>query len=306
MRILIAGAAGLIGTRLATASAAAGDTVSALVRDVSRASRRLPGATLHAWEGTAGQPPAAAFDGVDGVVNLMGESISKGRWSEARKKVLRDSRIVSTRALVDALRGLTRRPRVLVSASAVGYYGDRGDEILTEASAPGTGFLSDLARDWEAEALRAQELGMRVVLIRTGVVLDRHGGMLGTVLPVFRLGLGGRIGSGQQWFPWIHVDDEVGLIRHALTAEGVTGPLNAVAPEPVTNREFTSVLAATLSRPAALAAPAFALRMAVGAKADDVLLASQRAMPVRTLETGFQFRYPLLRPALKAALAASG
>src|SRR6266478_5596901 len=206
MKVLIAGAAGLLGTRLATASAAAGDQVAALVRDVARASRRLSGATLHAWEGTAGQPPAAAFDGVDGVVNLIGESISAGRWSEARKKKLRDSRIVSTRALVDALRGLTRRPRVLVSASAVGYYGDRGDEILTEASAPGTGFLAELARDWEAEALRAQDLGMRVVLVRTGIVLDRHGGMLRTILPVFRLGLGGRVGSGNQWFPWIHID----------------------------------------------------------------------------------------------------
>ena len=302
MKVLIAGATGLIGTKLAVALAGDGVQVAALVRDVSRASRALPTATLHVWDAIAGQPPVGAFDGVDAVVNLIGESISSGRWSDKRKKVLRDSRIVSTRALVDAIRGLPVRPRVFVSGSAVGYYGDRGDEILTESSPPGTGFLAQLACDWESEALRAQELGVRVVMVRTSVVLDRRGGMLATLLPAFKLGLGARIGAGHQWFPWIHIDDEVGLIRHALADARASGPLNAVAPEPVTNREFTSVLAATLSRPSALAAPAFALRLAVGAKADELLLASQRAMPVRTLETGFQFRYPLLRPALRSVL----
>ena len=302
MKVLIAGAAGLVGTRLANALIASGHDVAALVRDVARAAPALPGATLYVWDGTAGQPPVAAFDGVDGVVNLIGESLAAGRWTDARKKKLRDSRIVSTRALVDALRGLDRRPGVLVSASGVGYYGNRGDEILTEASSPGTGFLAELARDWEAEALRAQELGMRVVVLRAGVILDRRGGFLRALLPAFRWGLGARVGAGRQWLPWIHIEDEVALIRHALADGRAAGALNAVAPEPVTNREFTSVFGAVVSRPAALAAPAFALRLAVGRKADELLLASQRAMPVRTLESGFQFRYPLLRPALRAAL----
>jgi uncharacterized protein (TIGR01777 family) len=304
MKVLIAGAAGLVGTKLVSALVAAGDEVAALVRDVSRASKRLPGARLHVWDAVAGQPPAAAFDGVDGVVNLIGESIASGRWTEARKKQLRDSRLVATRALVDAMRGLTQRPRVLVSASAVGYYGDRGDEILTEASAPGSNFLAQLARDWEAEALRAQDLGVRVVMLRSGAALDRSGGLLGTLLPTFRLGLGARVGSGDQWLPWIHLDDQIGLIRHVLGDGRSAGALNAVGPEPVTNREFTAALASALTRPALLAAPGFALRLALGSKVDEILLASQRVMPVRTLETGFQFRFPLLRPALKAALAA--
>ncbi|HEY2902341.1 MAG TPA: TIGR01777 family oxidoreductase [Polyangia bacterium] len=302
MKVLIAGAAGLIGTKLSAALVESGVEVAALVRDVSRAARVLPSAVLHVWDATSGQPPMGAFEGVDAVVNLIGESISAGRWSDKRKKVLRDSRIVATRALVDGIRGLTSRPKVLVSGSAVGYYGDRGDELLTETSASGTGFLAELARDWEGEALRAQELGVRVVVVRTGVVLSRDGGMLGKLLPVFRVGLGVRVGSGNQWFPWIHIDDEVALIRHALSDARAVGPLNAVAPEPATNREFTSVLAATLSRPSLLTAPAFALRLVVGDKADELLLASQRAMPVRTLESGFHFRYPLLRAALKAAL----
>src|SRR5258708_25333843 len=228
MKVLIAGAGGMIGTRLANTLTGSGNDVAALVRNVARAAPALPGVTLHVWDGTAGLPPAAAFDGVDGVVNVIGESIADGRWTEARKKKLRDSRIVSTRALVDALRGLAARPKVLVSASAVGYYGNRSDEILTEASPPGTGFLAELARDWEAEALRAQELGMRVVLLRTGVVLDRRGGMLRTLLPAFRWGLGARVGTGLQWLPWIHVDDEIGLIRRALSEGRASGPRNAV------------------------------------------------------------------------------
>jgi uncharacterized protein (TIGR01777 family) len=237
------------------------------------------------------------------VVNLMGEPIAGRRWSEDWKKRLRDSRTVGTRALVDTMRGLTRRPRLLISASGAGYYGDRGAEILTETSAAGTGFLAELARDWEAEAQKAAELGVRVVVLRNGLVLSRDGGILRKILTPFRLGVGGRLGDGAQWLPWIHIDDEIGLIRHAIGHESVTGALNAVAPEPVTNRELTATLAEILQRPSALKAPAFALRLALGRDmADELLLASARVMPVRTLETGYSFRFPLLRLALRDLL----
>ena len=301
--IAIAGATGLVGSALAASYANEGVKISALVRDPARAARVLPQATLHAWDGTQGPPPEAVFQGVEVVVNLMGAPIAGGRWTEARKKLLRDSRVVTTRALVDAMRGLAQPPQVLVSASGTGYYGDRGDEILTEASAVGEGFLAELARDWEAEALKAREIGLRVVLLRSGVVLSRRGGILRKLLLPFRLGVGGRAGTGGQWLPWIHIEDEVNLIRHAIGRPEVAGPLNAVAPEPVTNAEFGRVLADTIGRPAALRAPAFALRVALGSMADDVLLASQRAMPVRTLESGFVFRHPLLRAALGDVLA---
>jgi len=300
-KVLIAGAAGLIGTALAASCARDGLAVAALVRDVGQAAARLPGATLHAWDATKGPPPAAAFDGVDVVVNLMGESIAARRWSDARKQKLRDSRVTATRALVDGLSAHVGRPRALVQASGIAYYGDRGDDVLTEASPAGAGFLADLARDWEAEAAKAAEVGVRVAILRSGVVLSRAGGFLGTLRGLFRLGLGGRAGSGKQWLPWIHLDDEIGLVRAAMTNDAVAGPLNAVAPEPVTNGEFAAVLGRVLGRPAVMAAPAFALRLALGAQmADEVMLASQRAMPVRPLDVGYKFLQPLLEPALKS------
>jgi hypothetical protein len=302
-RVAIAGATGLVGSALAAACLRAGMKVSALVRDTARAAERLPGAALHAWDATTGPPPEAAFEGADVIVNLIGEPVSGGRWTEARKKRLRDSRVVGTRALVDGLRGLPRKPRLLVSASGTGYYGDRGDQILTEAAAAGTGFLAELARDWEAEASKAADIGLRVVLLRSGVVLSKEGGILRKLLLPFRMGLGGRVASGTQWLPWIHIEDEIGLILHAIAREGTSGPLNAVAPEPVTNAEFTRTLGEVLGRPTVIKAPAFALRLAFGAMTDDVLLASQRAMPVRTLETGYLFRHPLLRGALEDALS---
>jgi uncharacterized protein (TIGR01777 family) len=300
-RVAIAGATGLIGSALAAACGRAGMRVAALVRDTARAAERLPTAAIHAWDATKGPPPEAAFEGVDVVVNLIGEPVS-GRWTEARKKRLRDSRVVGTRALVDAVRGLARKPRLFVSASGTGYYGDRGDQILTEASAAGSGFLAELARDWEAEAAKAAEAGLRVVILRNGVVLSRQGGILRKLLVPFKLGMGGHVASGAQWLPWIHIQDEVGLILHAIAHEGVSGPLNAVGPEPVTNAEFARTLGGVLGRPAVVKAPAFALRLAFGDMADDVLLASQRAMPVRTLETGYAFRHPLLRGALEDVL----
>jgi uncharacterized protein (TIGR01777 family) len=301
--VAIAGATGLVGTALAASCGRDGIPVAALVRDVARAAERLPSATLHAWDATRGPPPETAFAGVDVVVNLAGESIADGRWSEARKKLLRDSRVVGTRALVDALRGLEQRPRLFISASGTGYYGDRGAEILTETAGPGRGFLAELARDWEAEAMKAAEIGMRVVILRNGVVLSKTDGILRKILPPFRVGLGGKIGRGTQWMPWIHLEDEIGLIRYAMAHETVQGPLNAVAPEPATNAEFVRAVGEALGRPTVMTAPAFALRLAFGSMTDELLLASQRAMPVRTLETGYTFRHPLLRPALAALLS---
>jgi uncharacterized protein len=303
-KILIAGATGLLGTALATALASDGVPVAALVRDPARAAPRLPSATLHAWDPAKGSAPPAAFEGVTAVVNLMGEPVAPKRWSDERRGVLRSSRVDTTRALVDALGAAASKPRVLVHLSGIAIYGDRGDEVLTEASAVGKGFLAELARDWEAEAQKAAAFGVRVAILRPGVVLSRAGGFLGRLLTPFRLGLGGRAGDGHQWLPWIHEGDLLALIRHAIANDAVSGALNAVAPEPVTNAEFAAALGRTLGRPTVMAAPAFALRLALGkAMADELLLASQRAMPVRTLETGYKFTQPLLAPALKDVVA---
>jgi uncharacterized protein len=301
--VAITGATGLLGTALAASCARDNIPVSALVRDTVRGADLLPSAKLYAWDATRGSPPAAAFDGVEVVVNLMGETVTDKRWSEARKKQLRDSRVVGTRALVDALRDLPRRPRLLVSASGVAYYGDRGDELVTETSPAGPGFMAELARDWETEAMRAADIGMRVVLLRNGVVLSKESRILRKILLPFRMGLGGPAGSGRQWLPWIHLEDHVGLVRHVMSHEAASGPLNCVAPEPVTNAEFARVLGEVIGRPTVLRAPLFALRLAFTSQfVDEVLLASQRAMPVRTLETGYAFRHPLLRPALADVL----
>ena len=299
-RVLIAGATGLIGTALAASCARDGIAVAALVRDPGRAASRLPGATLHAWDGAKGPLPAGALEGVDVVVNLVGEPIGGHRWTDAHKVRVRESRVLATRALVDGLRSVEPRPRVLIQASGTGYYGDRGEDILTETSQTGAGFLAEVCRDWEGEAGKARALGVRVVLLRMGLVLSRAGGFLAKILPPFRLGVGGHVGTGKQWLPWIHIDDEIALVRYAMATSSVDGVLNAVAPEPVTNAELTTALGRALRRPTVLSAPAFALRLALGGEmAEELMLASQRAMPVRTLESGFKFQHPLLEPALR-------
>jgi uncharacterized protein len=298
MRILISGASGLVGAALTKAFRAEGSTVAHLVR---------PGGAARddaiRWDPATGSVDASAMEGADVVVNLNGASIAGGRWTQARKAILRSSRVDATRTLVDALVRLRQKPRVLVSASAVGYYGDRGDEILTESSGAGTGFLAEMARDWEAEAIRAESSGIRPVLVRFGVILSAKGGALPRMLTPFKLGVGGRLGSGKQWMPWIALEDATRAIRFVIANADMSGPVNIVAPSPVENAAFTRTLAHALHRPAIFPAPAFALRLALGEMA-DMLLASQRAHPEKLLAAGYAFRFDTLDTALKAILAA--
>jgi hypothetical protein len=247
----------------------------------------------------AGPPPASAFEEAGSVVHLAGEPIVARRWSQQQKKLIRDSRVVSTRNLVEGLRRLSAKPASLICGSAVGFYGDRGDELLDERSAGGSGFLTDVCKEWEAEAERAAELSVRVVRLRTGVVLSTEGGALRKMLPAFKAGVAGPLGGGRQWVAWIHIDDIVGIICHAIATTTLAGPVNGTAPEPVTNAEFTKELAAAVHRPAFVPAPAFGLRLVMGEMA-EVLLASQRVIPREALDSGYQFKYPTLTGALQS------
>jgi uncharacterized protein (TIGR01777 family) len=300
MKILISGASGLVGTALTDALRAGGDTVAHFVR---------PGKTPRAgdvrWDPAAASVDLAPLEGVDAVVHLSGAGIGQGRWTAERKRILRSSRVDTTRLLVDSFARLRQKPRVFLTASAVGYYGDRGDEILTEASHPGTDFLALLARDWEAEALRAESSAIRTVLLRFGVLLSTKGGALVRMLTPFRLGLGGRLGSGKQWMSWLALEDAVAIIRATIADAQFRGPMNVVAPNPVQNAEFTRVLARVLHRPAIFPAPAFALRAALGEMADALLLGSQRARPERLLAAGYAFRFENLEPALRGILTSA-
>jgi uncharacterized protein (TIGR01777 family) len=297
MRILVSGASGLVGKALTVAFRAEGHTVGHFVRPGGRASTGdVP------WDPAAERVDASAMEGADAVVHLSGASIAGGRWNAKRKAILRTSRIDSTRVLVDALASLRQKPRVLVSASAVGYYGNRGEEILTESSAPGTDFLALLARDWEAEALRASSSGVRTALLRFGVILSATGGALPRMLMPYRFGLGGRMGSGKQWMSWIALQDAVGIVGAVIANEQLSGPVNVVSPNPVRNVDFTRALAATLHRPAIFPAPAFALRSVLGEMA-DALLASQRVLPEQLSARGYPFRFADLSAALGAILA---
>ena len=300
MKVLISGGSGLVGTALTQALRAEGHTVAHLVRPGGDAS---PGDVR--WDPASSFVNLDAMTGTDAVVNLNGASIGGGRWSPPRKKLLRSSRIDSTRVLEDALSRMKQKPRVFVSASAVGYYGDRGDEILTESSSSGSDFLSALARDWEAEAIRAQSLGIRTVITRFGIILSAKGGALPRMLTPFKLGAGGRLGSGKQWMSWVALEDVVGALRAAITSDQLSGPVNLVAPNPVRNSEFTQVLASVLHRPAIFPVPAFALRLALGEMADALLLASQRVEPERLSANRYAFQFENLEPALHAILAKS-
>jgi len=297
MRILVSGASGLVGQALLPALRAEGHAVVRMVRPGGKGS-----AGDVAWDPRSALVDASAMEGADAIVHLSGASVAAGRWSRGRKAVLRTSRVGSTRVLVDALSQLRRKPRVLVSASAVGYYGDRGSEILTEASPAGTGFLALLSRDWEAEAARAQLSGIRTVMLRFGVILSARGGALSRMLLPFRFGVGGRFGNGRQWMSWITLEDSVGIIRAALSDERLTGPVNAVSPNPLQNAEFTHIVASALKRPAIFPAPAFALRLLLGEMADALLLASQRVQPTHLLALHYPFRSDTFAPALRALL----
>lgn len=297
MRFLITGATGFIGRHFLTALAQGGHEAVVLARDPERAGKLLPGTRVIEWNGVIGLPPEEAFNGVDAVVNLIGESVAR-RWNDERKLRFRDSRVLPTRALVERMAGLATKPRVMVSIVGSGFYGNRGDEVLTESSTGGAGFLAKLSQEWEAAVTAAADLGVRAVAVRAGVVLGRDGGILPRILTPFRLGVGGRLGSGTQYFPWIHIADLVGILLHAAMRSDVSGAVNGVAPEPVTNMEFTAALGRALNRPTALGVPAVVLKLALGEMAEELLLSSQRVSPIRVLETQFQFKFPLLAQAL--------
>jgi len=296
MRALVTGATGFIGRRLVREL----DRPLILSRRPEVARKILGAAEVHAWNPEEGPPPAEAFEGVEAIFHLAGDSVASGRWTAAKKARIRRSRVQGTANLVEGLRNLKSRPRVLVSASAVGYYGSRGDEVLEEASAPGTDFLAGVSVAWEAEAGRARELGLRVVTVRNGMVLGAGGGALARMLLPFKLGLGGRLGDGRHWMPWVHLDDVVGLMLDAAKSE-ISGAMNAVAPEPVINQEFTRTLARVLHRPAIFPVPRFALALLFG-ELSTLLVASQRVVPRVAERTGYKFRFTSLEEALRQSV----
>lgn len=294
-KILVSGVSGPIGAALLPSLNAQGYEVTRLARGGSSGEGRI------LWNPT--QPPdSKSVSGFDAVIHLAGETVV-GRWTESKKAAIRDSRVMGTRNLAEALAQAAERPRVLISASAVGYYGERGDESLREESPAGSGFLAEVCREWEAAAEPAANSGIRAVQIRIGMVLSRDGGALQKMLPPFRLGLGGKMGTGRQWMSWVHVQDIVGAVHHILKTASLQGPINMVSPNAVTNAEFTKTLASVLSRPAILPMPAFAARLALGQMADELLLASQRVEPAKLLASGYKFHHPDLRLALQEILS---
>ncbi len=301
MKILVTGSSGLVGTALVEELKRAGHTVVRLVRPGSAGTSRHTEGFDVEWNPSTGALGGAAV-GADAVVNLAGAPIADVRWTAARKQLLRTSRVDSTDALVNALARMAIRPRVLISASAIGYYGNRGEEQLTEDSVPGNDFLSVIARDWEAAAVKAEALGVRVVRVRFGVILAKQGGALARMAKPFRFGLGGKLGSGQQWMSWVVLEDVVCILRLALEEGSVRGPINVVSPQPVRNGELTAQLAKALHRPAFFAAPEFALNLALGEMAGALLLASQRVLPAQLEKLGYKFIYPELAAALAATL----
>lgn len=293
MKILITGASGLIGNALVKALSEKG-------HELLLTSRSEPKDDLHIqWSAEEGFTHPEAVEGIDAAVHLAGESISALRWTDEKKKAIRDSRVDGTRNLVTTLSHLNNKPKVLISASAVGYYGERGDESLVESSNAGEGFLAETAREWEAEARRAEDAGIRTVLLRTGLVLSKDGGALGTMALPFKMGVGGVIGSGKQWMSWISLDDHVRAIMFALENEDLRGAVNSVSPQPVTNEEFTKVMGEVLYRPTFIPLPEFAVSMLLGEMGDQLLLASTRAIPKRLEDNGFTFQHPTLKETLE-------
>ncbi|HZP34594.1 MAG TPA: TIGR01777 family oxidoreductase [Candidatus Acidoferrales bacterium] len=304
MKILISGSTGLVGSAVVDHLSHQGHAITRLVRAGTRlrskvrTARELPQVP---WNPQSGILNSRAAD-IDAVIHLAGASIAGRRWTPAWKRELRDSRIMATRNLIASLRQLQRPPQVFIAASAIGYYGDRGEEELTESSDPGGDFLAQLTTDWEAESARASEFGARVVILRFGIILAREGGALPRIALPFRLGFGGKVGSGSQWMSWIALDDIVAIVSFALEANLLSGPANAVSPNPVRNAEFSSKLGRVLRRPAILPTPAFVLRMALGEMADALLLASQKVYPQKLQSLGYRFLYADLESALTAVL----
>ena len=296
MNVLISGATGLIGSALIPELEGGGHRVIRLSRSRSSAEDMIR------WDPSSGVLDPSRLGGIDAVVHLAGESIAEGRWTPEKKRRIMESRREGTRLLAGTLAGLSEPPEVMVSASAVGYYGDRGNELLREESEPGSDFLAEVCKAWEAAADPAREAGIRVVHPRMGIVLTTKGGALGRTLPIFKLGGGGRIGSGRQWWSWVTLDDVVGAIVHALAERNVEGPVNVGSPNPLTNAEYTKVLGKVLNRPVIFPLPAPAARLALGELADALLLASQRMEPAKLKETGYEFRHPELEGALRHLL----
>jgi uncharacterized protein (TIGR01777 family) len=301
MRFLVTGASGLIGSALCDALLARGDDVAGLSRDPGRARQTNPTVTWHAWAPTHERPPAAAFEEVDAVINLIGEEINQRLTPEAKERI-HSSRVRATKNLVDGMLAASPTPPVLVSQCAVGYYGDRGEAIVDESTPPGSDWISQLCVEWQNAALEAEKGGVRVTVVRTGLLLDPDGGLLKQLLLPFKLGVGGPLAGGHQYMPWIHRDDEVGLLAWAARTPEVSGVLNASAPNPVTNREFSKTLAHVLRRPSVVPAPKFAVAALRGSELAEAIAASLRVIPRRALDLGYAFRFTELEPALRDLL----
>ena len=299
--VLVTGGTGFIGSRVCDALHQKGDALYVLSRNPSRAQTKLRSAkAVYGWNPEIEKLPTEATSNVEAVIHLAGETIA-GRWNAQKKRKIRDSRILSTRNLVDSFADADTKPNALVCASAIGYYGGSGNENFTEASPAGKDFLAEVCEEWETEAQKASELGIRVVMVRIGLVLGLGGGLLQQVLPPFRMGVGGILGNGKQWMSWIHIDDVVGILLHALESSQIHGALNATAPTPVRNTEFTKTLGAVLRRPTLFPVPTFGLKLMMGEFADFIVL-SQNVIPERTETSGYEFYYRTLESALNALL----
>ena len=302
MKVLVTGATGTIGAAVCDALLARGDQVVGLSRDPERAKQRASAATWHAWNPTLERPSEEAFDGVDGVINLVGEPINQ-RWTDDAKKKIRDSRVTATRNLVAAMLAAPQKPSVLVSQSAVGYYGDRGDQVVDESTPPGGSFDAKVCVAWEAAADEAAGGGIRLVIMRTGLLLTKEAGLLDELMLPFKLGLGGPVAGGRNYMPWISLPDEVGMLLWALDTEAASGVYNACAPNPVTNREFSKSLGRALGRPAVMPVPKFAVKARLGAELGEVATGGQRALPRRAQDAGYVFRFPEIDAAMLDAVA---